>query len=147
MRERATARRSSKPLDQHRQDRGIDVVFDCHDERLIQNPETNEIVGCYTLIGDDAEKKAVKASKGVILCTGGFEFNEELQAKYLKCYPMRGFYGWKYNEGDGIKIAQKVGADLWHMQQVCGGDDAGSTIRKSSPAAFRCPAPRRTTSR
>lgn len=66
----------------------------------------------------------MKASKGVILCTGGFEFNEELQAKYLKCYPMRGFYGWKYNTGDGITMAQKVGADLWHMQQVCGGDDA-----------------------
>ena len=111
-------------MDQHRQDRGIEVLFECHDEELIQNPVTKEIIGCYTLMGDDAKPKAVKASKGVILCTGGFEFNEELQAKYLKCYPMRGFYGWKYNTGDGITMAQKVGADLWHMQQVCGGDDA-----------------------
>jgi hypothetical protein len=111
-------------MDQHRIDRGIEVVFDCHDEELIRNPETGEIVGCYTLIGSDAEKKAVKAKKAVVLCTGGFEFNYELQEKYLKCYPMRGFYGWKYNEGDGIKMAQKVGADLWHMQQVVGGDDA-----------------------
>lgn len=88
-------------MDQHRQDRGIEVLFECHDEELIQNPVTKEIIGCYTLMGDDAKPKAVKASKGVILCTGGFEFNEELQAKYLKCYPMRGFYGWKYNTGDG----------------------------------------------
>ena len=71
-------------MDQHRQDRGIEVLFECHDEELIQNPVTKEIVGCYTLMGTDETPKAVKASKGVILCTGGFEFNEELQAKYLK---------------------------------------------------------------
>ena len=29
-----------------------------------------------------------------------------------------------YLDGGGIEMAQKVGADLWHMQQVCGGDDA-----------------------
>ena len=109
-------------MDQHVKDRGIEILFDCHDEELIQDPMTKEILGCWTFIG--SEKKAVKASKGVILCTGGFEFNFEMQEKYLKCYPMKGFYGWKYNTGDGISIAQKVGADLWHMQTVCGGDDA-----------------------
>ena len=108
-------------LDQHIQDRGIEILFDCHDEELIQDPITKEILGCYTLVGDDETPKAVKARKGVCLCTGGFEFNMDLQAKYLKCYPMRGFYGWKYNTGDGIAMAQKVGADLWHMQQICGG--------------------------
>ncbi len=111
-------------LDQHIKDREIPILFDCHDEELIQDPITKEILGAYTLIGDDPTPKAVKAKKGVCLCTGGFEFNFDLQAKYLKCYPMRGFYGWKYNTGDGIAMAQKVGADLWHMQQVCGGDDA-----------------------
>jgi succinate dehydrogenase/fumarate reductase flavoprotein subunit len=111
-------------MDQHRQDRGIEVIFDCHDEELIQDPITREILGCYTLTGDDSARKAVKASKGVVLATGGFEFNFELQEKYLKCYPMRGFYGWKFNTGDGIGIAQKVGADLWHMQQVVGGEDS-----------------------
>jgi succinate dehydrogenase/fumarate reductase flavoprotein subunit len=111
-------------MDQHRQDRGIEVVFDCHDEELIQDPISKEILGCYTFIGDDSVKKAVKASKGVILATGGFEFNFEMQAKYLKCYPMRGFYGWKFNTGDGVTMAQKVGADLWHMQQVVGGEDS-----------------------
>ena len=105
-------------LDQHIQDRGIEILFDCHDEELIQDPITKEILGCYTLVGDDETPKAVKARKGVCLCTGGFEFNMDLQAKYLKCYPMRGFYGWKYNTGDGIAMAQKVGADLWHMQQI-----------------------------
>lgn len=128
-------------MDQHREDRGIEVVFDCHDEELIQNPFTKEIVGAYTYIGDDEEVKAVKASKAVILTTGGFEFNVELQEKFLKCYPMRGFYGWKYNTGDGIIMAQKVGADLWHMQQVCGGENAWFDDEEIVPGGVSVSAP------
>ena len=108
-------------MDEHVKNRNIPILFDCHDEELIQNPMTKEIIGCWTLIGDDPERKAVKASKGVVLCTGGFEFSIEKQEKYLKCYPQY-FYGWKYNTGDGIDMALKVGADLWHMQTICGGD-------------------------
>lgn len=60
---------SFRELDAKRQELGIELICDCHDEELIQNPETKEIVGCYTLIGDDGTKKAVKARKGVIMCT------------------------------------------------------------------------------
>jgi succinate dehydrogenase/fumarate reductase flavoprotein subunit len=109
-----------KVLDKVRADMGIEVVFSCHDETLIQNPATKEIVGCYTLIGDDATPKAVKARKGVILTLGGFEHNKELKEKYLKCYPAMGFYSWPFNTGDGIKMVEDVGAQLWHMNQVCG---------------------------
>ena len=112
-------------MDQNIKDRGIEVIFGCHEEELIQHPETGEVVGCYTKIGDDDDTMhAVKARKGVIMTMGGFEFNEELKAKYLKCYPMRGFYGWKFNEGDGIRMAQKVGADLRSMGLVMGGWNA-----------------------
>lgn len=128
-------------LDQHIKDRGIEILFDCHDEELIQDPITKEILGAYTLIGDDETKKAVKARKGVCLCTGGFEFNFDLQAKYLKCYPMRGFYGWKYNTGDGIGMAQKVGADLWHMQQVCGGVNCWFDDPEIVPGGVSCTIP------
>ena len=99
-------------LDAQREKLGVQVVFDCHDERLIQNPDTKEIVGAYTMIG--SEEKTVKARKGVILCTGGFEFNEDMKRKYLKCYPFK-FEGWKYNTGDGIKMVEEVGGKLWHM--------------------------------
>ena len=99
-------------LDQKRKDLGIEVLFDCHDEHLIQNPDTKEIVGCTTMIG--SEEKTVKARKGVILCTGGFEFNEDMKRKYLKCYPFK-FEGWKYNTGDGIRMTEEVGGKLWHM--------------------------------
>ncbi|CAK7023687.1 MAG: Fumarate reductase flavoprotein subunit [Paraeggerthella hongkongensis] len=102
-------------LDAKREELGVQLFFDCHDERLIQNPETKEIVGAYTMIGN--EEKTVKARKGVILTLGGFEFNEELKNEYLKCYPFK-FEGWQYNTGDGIKMVEDVGAKLWHMDMV-----------------------------
>ena len=111
-------------LDAKRTDLGIEVKFSCHDESLIQDPDTKKIVGAYTYIGDDGKKYAVKARKGVIMTIGGFEFNDELKNKYLKCYPMNGFYGWPFNTGDGIKMVQDVGAQLWHMDNIIGSFNA-----------------------
>lgn len=102
-------------LDAEREALGIEVLFDCTEERLIQNPETKEIVGCYTLIG--GVEKTVKANKGVVMACGGFEFNEELKNMYLKCSPFK-FEGWRFNTGDGIKMVEDVGAKLWHMDMA-----------------------------
>ena len=113
-----------RQLDAIRKELGIEVVFGCHDEELIQNPETKEIIGAWTLIGDDATPKAVKARKGVIMTCGGFEFNEEMQANFLRCYPMRGMYGWQYNTGDGINMVSKVGARLVNMNNAIGNANA-----------------------
>src|SRR3546814_7996361 len=38
---------------------------------------------------------------------------------HLKAYPIY-FYGSPANTGDGIRMAQAVGADLWHMNQMIG---------------------------
>ncbi|MDR2714859.1 MAG: FAD-binding protein [Coriobacteriales bacterium] len=104
-------------LNKKREELGIEVLFDCHDQRLIQNPETKEILGAYTLMGNDGTEKAVKARKGVVMCTGGFEFNEDLKNEHLKCYPFK-FEGWGWNTGDGIKMVEDVGAKLWHMDMA-----------------------------
>ncbi len=128
-------------MDQNVKDRGIEVLFDCHDEDLIQNTETREIVGCYTKMGEDDTLYAVKARKGVIMTCGGFEFNEDLKAKYLKCYPMRGFYGWKFNTGDGIKMCQRVGADLRSMGLVMGGYNAWFNDPEIVPGGVSVSAP------
>jgi succinate dehydrogenase/fumarate reductase flavoprotein subunit len=69
----------------------------------------------------EAEKERssfrVRAKKAVILATGGFEFNEEMKKEYLLGYPTYA-YGHSGNRGDGIKLAQDLGADLWHMKSV-----------------------------
>ncbi len=102
-------------LDAKREELGVDVQFDCHDEHLIQNPTTREIVGVRYTQG--SEEKTIKAKKGVILTCGGFEFNEELKNKYLKIHPFK-FEGWEWNTGDGIRMVEEVGAKLWHMDMV-----------------------------
>jgi len=105
-------------LNQHAKDRGIEILFDSPAEELIQDPETKEILGVKARV--KGEEKRIKANRAVVLCTGGFDFNEDMKRDYLKCYPMK-FYGWKFNTGDGVRMCQKVGADLWHMDMLAGG--------------------------
>jgi succinate dehydrogenase/fumarate reductase flavoprotein subunit len=73
------------------------------------------------VIGVQIEKEGrpyyLRARKGVVLATGGFEYNEELKREYLAGYPTFA-YGNPDNTGDGIKLAQELGADLWHMRAV-----------------------------
>jgi succinate dehydrogenase/fumarate reductase flavoprotein subunit len=97
--------------------RGIEVLFETPATELIQDAETREIRGVYAT--SNGENIAIKAKKGVVLCTGGFEFNEEMKANYLRPFPLK-FAGWPYNTGDGIKMAQRAGADLWHMNTMVG---------------------------
>jgi succinate dehydrogenase/fumarate reductase flavoprotein subunit len=104
-------------LDRHAKDRGIEVLFDSPAVELIQDPDTKEILGVKTRV--KGEEKRIKAKRAVVICTGGFDFNEDMKRDFLKCYPMK-FYGWKFNTGDGVKMCQKVGADLWHMDMLAG---------------------------
>ena len=97
--------------------RGVKVLYDTPAKELIQDPETREIIGVRA--EQDGKEIVVKAKKAVILCTGPFDFNDEMVRNYLRPYPMK-FAGWKFNTGDGIPMAAKVGARLWHMNGVCG---------------------------
>ena len=64
-----------------------------------------------------ARRLRVRARRAVVLTTGGFEYNEEMKREYLAGYPIHA-YGHPGNRGEGIKLAQDVGADLWHMRAV-----------------------------
>ncbi|HVW44888.1 MAG TPA: FAD-binding protein [Amycolatopsis sp.] len=57
--------------------------------------------------------------RGVVLTTGGFEFDEEMKANFLRVRSAH-FYGNAGNSGDGVRMAQQVGADLWHMNTFVG---------------------------
>jgi succinate dehydrogenase/fumarate reductase flavoprotein subunit len=97
--------------------RGIPVFYATPAAELVQDSETREILGVYA--ESEGKRIAIKARKGVVLATGGFEFEEEMKANYLRPYPIK-FSGWPYNTGDGIKMAQRAGADLWHMNTIVG---------------------------
>lgn len=89
----------------------IDVWTSTAAGRLHRN-DAGEIVGLHAV--RDGQPIDIEARRGVILTCGGFEANEEMKRQYLVSTPVinTGFRG---NTGDGIRMAQAVGADLWHM--------------------------------
>jgi hypothetical protein len=103
-------------LDQQVQKRGIPILFNSAGTDLIQDPITKEILGVQAF-SNFSEVVNIKARRGVVICTGGFEYNDSMKLNYLKSYPYHGL-GWPYNTGDGIKMAQNVGAGLWHMNAI-----------------------------
>ena len=56
----------------------------------------------------------IKARRAVILACGGFEASPELQMQYWQEKPVLNA-AYMGNTGDGIRMAQDVGAALWHM--------------------------------
>lgn len=71
------------------------------------------------VIGVETDRARIIARKGVILSCGGFEFDEEIKRDHLRTDPVR-FYGNPGNTGDGVRMAQAVGASMWHMNQMIG---------------------------
>ncbi len=62
----------------------------------------------------DGARVAVSARRGVVLACGGFEADDAMKKQFLVSSPvLTGSYSG--NTGDGIRMAQAVGADLWHM--------------------------------
>ena len=98
--------------------RPIEILFETPGRALIQDGITKDILGVR------AERNGrtlhVKARKAVLLTCGGFENNQEMIRNYLPGLPFCYTSGSPYNEGDGVRMAQAVGADLWHMNNYAG---------------------------
>jgi len=93
--------------------RGIPILYETRARRLIQDPSTKAIQGITVERGKTEE--TIRANRAVILATGGYENDFEMQGYYhfpgIKMYP----FGTPYNTGDGIRMASAVGADPWHF--------------------------------
>ena len=75
------------------------------------------VIGVRSVNEDKSGKQTQRsyfARRGVILACGGFENNDEMKRQFLNLQPVY-YVVAKGNTGDGIKMAQKVGAKLWHM--------------------------------
>ncbi len=93
----------------------VPTYYETRATRLITN-EAGEVIGVTCEDG-----RNFKAKKAVLLATGGFEANPEMMRAYLPTgYTDTLGKGSWYNRGDGIKMAQALGADLWHMNNVSG---------------------------
>ncbi len=58
--------------------------------------------------------RAIEAKRAVVLACGGFEGDPRMQRQYWPEQPVLNA-AFRGNTGDGIRMAQALGADLWHM--------------------------------
>lgn len=99
-------------------ERPIPVFYQTPGRELIQHEGTKEILGVRAQRRGEAI--CVKARRAVVLTCGGFENNQEMIRNYLPGVPYCYTSGSPHNEGDGIRMAMSVGADLWHMNNYAG---------------------------
>ena len=95
-------------------ERGIPVEFEKRARKLVK--ENDRVIG---VIAEDADGKdyRVRARRGVVIATGGFEWNEKLVQTFLRG-PLTGPVSVPENEGDGLLMAIDAGAQLGNMQQA-----------------------------
>lgn len=108
---RAAGVRLFKVIEDNVTARNIRVMLSTSAERLILGAG-RELQGVRAL--RDGRRINIKARRAVVLACGGFEASPELQLQYWQEKPVlnAAFVG---NTGDGIRMAQDVGAALWHM--------------------------------
>jgi succinate dehydrogenase/fumarate reductase flavoprotein subunit len=113
--------------------RGIEIMFETPAIELIQDGVTKEILGVKALTGITTTEDFhytggteiyVKAKKAVVMATGGYENNHEMIKNFgphaHSAAPPSGYltwYGSPFLTGDGVTMATKVGAKLWHMNK------------------------------
>ena len=101
---------------------------------LVQDPTTRTILG--GVYEHEGKQVYVKANKGVIMCTGGFENDPVMRQDYINlpvAHPVAG----ACNTGDGHRICMKAGADLWHMDNFGGPWTNGVKLDGSEMLAYR----------
>ena len=104
-----------KVLEDNLASRDVDTWLDTEALRLISRDlgATQEVTG-ITVRNKTRGLLRIGARHGVILCTGGFEGNKEFREQFWEGLPISPCCGIN-NTGDGMRMAQDVGAKLWHM--------------------------------
>ena len=95
-------------------DRNIPIAFEKRARKLVK--DGSRVAG---VIAEDADGRdfCVRARRGVVIATGGFEWNENLVKAFLRG-PLTGPVSVPENEGDGLLMAIEAGAQLGNMQNA-----------------------------
>jgi succinate dehydrogenase/fumarate reductase flavoprotein subunit len=108
---RAAGVRLFKVLEDNIRSRGVRMWLSTPARRLLRG-SGGEIGGIKA--ERDGKMINLKARRGVVLACGGFEANAEMQRQFWQEKPVLNA-AYMGNTGDGILMAQEVGAALWHM--------------------------------
>src|SRR3546814_912721 len=94
--------------------RGIPISLETRAVRLLAG---NAGIEGVAVLGPNGSENEIRARKGVVLATAGFEWSPDLQARFLPgriTHPNSP----PANEGDGLRLAMAVGADLANMSEA-----------------------------
>ncbi len=94
-------------------DKGVEIWLDSPAKRLI--PDDGRVTGLE--LERNGAAVTVEAAKGVILASGGFEWNAEMMAEHFPG-PVEWTASPSTNTGDGQRMAADVGAHLDRMDQA-----------------------------
>src|SRR5690606_22643457 len=94
-------------------DRGIPILLATRVRQLIV--EDNQVIGVQAENADGMHYLHARA--GVVLATGGFEWNRRLMQRFVPG-TIENPNSPPFNEGDGLLMAMEVGADLGNMNEV-----------------------------
>lgn len=95
-------------------ERNIPIEFEKRARRLIKDGD--RVIGVIAE-DDRARDFRVRARRGVVIATGGFEWNEKLVKTFIRG-PLTGPVSVPENEGDGLIMAIEAGAQLGNMQNA-----------------------------
>lgn len=107
----------------------IDFSYETELLSLIQDPASGMVLGVEIERGGKTYK--IRANHGVILADEGFENNPEMVQNYLQMPEAFPMYNTQ-NMGFGIRAAQEIGADLWHMGNVAGYDLISKNLKEGA---------------
>jgi 3-oxosteroid 1-dehydrogenase len=85
------------------------LAVDARAERLV--------VADGRVVGVEVGGRRIGARDGIVLATGGFEWDEKL-AKGLLAGPLQTMCSPPSNEGDGLRMAQRVGAQVGNLREA-----------------------------
>ena len=108
---RAAGVRLFRVIEDNLRQRGIRLLLSTPALRLITD-EAGEVRGLTA--ERDGTVIRIRARRAVVLACGGFEANPEMQRQHWQEKPVLNA-AYMGNTGDGIVMAQDVGAALWHM--------------------------------
>lgn len=103
------------PLIEAAEQAGVTIMLNTPAKRLVTrtlDDGTTEVIGVKAE-GEDGEI-LIKAKLAVVMACGGFDWNDEMMANYLRL-PVKYSWGVPYAEGDGHKMAMRIGAKMRFM--------------------------------
>jgi 3-oxo-5alpha-steroid 4-dehydrogenase len=101
-----------KPLVETATAAGARAVYDVRVQRLVVESNGRVAGICARQYGNDV---TIRARRGVVLATGSFAYNDAMVAQYAPRIAGRPAASIEQHDGQAIRMAQALGADLAHM--------------------------------